>query len=88
MGYQLLGAAAAAGAAAVGVSLCCRGGGGLRRCASQELGGLRGRALVYSDLGAGERSVATLVAALRSHGLAVREIRAADVLAGGWQHGW
>ena len=82
----LLGAAVAAGSVAVGLSLCCNTAGGLRRSGSQDfLTGQRARALVYADKGAGERSVATLVAALRSHGLAVREIRAVDVLAGGWQ---
>ena len=48
---------------------------------------LRGRAVVYADKGAGQRSVATLVAALREHGLTVRTILAAEVVAGGWEYG-
>lgn len=47
----------------------------------------RGRAVVYADKGAGRRSVATLVAALRDHGLTVRTILADEVVAGGWEHG-
>jgi biotin--protein ligase len=76
---------AAAGASVASLCLCRRGGGTLRRSASSE-GGLRGRALVYADKGAGERSVATLIAALREHGLAAREILAPEVVAGRWQH--
>jgi putative intracellular protease/amidase len=47
---------------------------------------LRGRAVVYADKGAGQRSVATLVATLREHGLTVRTILANEVVAGGWEY--
>ena len=69
---------------------CCRRGkpGALSHSVSSHGGRVhRGRAVVYADKGAGQRSVSTLVATLREHGLTVRTILADEVVAGGWEHG-
>ena len=71
-------------AAATAALAACSAALGVAACARRGLSG-RGRALVYADRGAGERSVASLVESLVERSFVVREIRAPEVIAGGWE---